>query len=748
MTKFKIKKFIVFIYLLFTFEIVNAEIYDEIRVEGNERLSVETIIMFSGLTIGQNITNKELNTSIKNLYKTNYFKDIKIKANNKTLEISVIENPIIQSIKINGIKNKSILKEILEVTKKNEKYPFLKNKILEQNNLLLNIVRASGFYFANVDTKILDNKDNSVDIIHNFQLGNRAIIKKINFQGDKKFKDSKLRNIIKSEEGRFWKFITSDKYLDERKIKNDEFLLKRFYQRKGYYNVDVKSSYAKNINNQYFELVFNIDSGDKYFFNELSIQISDNFNKENFININNKNKKLKGKKYSPKEIDNILEEIDKIILQKEFLFLNTNYNLILTENNKINVEFKFKDLEQFYVEQINIYGNFITEEKVIRNSLIIDEGDAYNKVLVDKSINSIKSRGLFKTVDYFIKTSTLDNQKKIIDITVEESPTGEIFAGAGTGTSGATVTAGIQEKNYLGKGIKLGANLTVAEDQIKGKFSVVNPNFKNTDRSFNSTLESTSSDFLSTGGFKTSRTGFGIGTGFEQYSDFFVNLDISAYYEKLETSSSASAHKKKQEGDYLENLLTYNLILNKLDQNFQPTDGHKISFQQVLPIYSDDLSIDNTLNLSKYHSISDNLILSGKFFFKAVNSIDDDVRVSRRVYIPSSKLRGFESGKFGPKDGNEYVGGNFGSAINFNSTLPNIFSGYENIDLSLFFDAATLREVDYDSSLESSKIRSSTGLSVNWFTIIGPLNFSYAIPISKEDTDKTESFRFRIGTSF
>ena len=227
-----------------------------------------------------------------------------------------------------------------------------------------------------------------------------------------------------------------------------------------------------------------------------------------------------------------------------------------------------------------------------------------------------------------------------------------------------------------------------------------------------------------------------------------MNLDISAYYEKLETSSSASAHKKKQEGDYLENLLTYNLILNKLDQNFQPTDGHKISFKQVLPIYSDDLSIDNTLNLSKYYSVSDNLILSGKFFFKAVNSIDDDVRVSRRVYIPSSKLRGFESGKFGPKDGNEYVGGNFGSAINFNSTLPNIFSGYENIDLSLFFDAATLREVDYDSSLESSKIRSSTGLSVNWFTIIGPLNFSYAIPISKEDTDKTESFRFRIGTSF
>ena len=158
-------------------------------------------------------------------------------------------------------------------------------------------------------------------------------------------------------------------------------------------------------------------------------------------------------------------------------------------------------------------------------------------------------------------------------------------------------------------------------------------------------------------------------------------------------------------------------IYSKLDQNYQPTEGYKTTFKQTLPIYSDDLSLENTLNYSKYISISDNLILSTKFFAKAVNSIDDDVRVSRRVYIPSSKLRGFEPGKIGPKDGNEYVGGNYGSAINLNTTLPNIFRGNEDLDLNLFLDAATLREVDYDSSLESSEIRSSTGIAVNWFTI-------------------------------
>ena len=746
----KLKKICFFILLFFFINnpLVNATIYEEIQVEGNNRLSVETIIMFTGLNIAAEINSNDLNNSIKKLYKTNYFKDIKITTKDKTIKITIIENPIIQSIRIEGVKNKTLLKSLNEVTKKSEKYPFLKNNVIEQNNLLLNMIRATGFYFAELDTKIVDNQNNSVDIIYNFKLGDRAIIKKINFQGLKIFRDAKLRNVIKSEEGRFWKFITSDKYLDERKIKNDELLLKKYYQRKGYYNVNIKSSYAKNINNKYFELTFNIDAGEKYFFNNLSLEYANNLDKKNFVEVNKKLKKLKGKKYSSKEIEIFLDEIDKILIQKEYLFSNTKYDLEILENNKINVIFKFEDLEQFYVDQINIFGNFITEEKVIRNSLIIDEGDAYNEILFNKSLNSIRSRGLFKSVQSNISKSKNDEQKKIIDITVEESPTGEIFAGAGTGTSGATLTAGIQEKNYLGKGIKLSTNLTLSEDEVKGKFSVVNPNYKNSDRSLNTTLESTTSDFLSTGGFKTSRTGFSIGTGFEQFSDFYVNLDLSTYYENLETASTASNFKKKQEGDYLENLINYKLTLNKLDQNFQPTDGYLASFSQVLPVYSDDLSIGNTLNLSKYHSVSDNLIISGKFFFTAINSIDDDVRVSRRVYIPSSKLRGFESGKIGPKDGNEYVGGNFGSALNLNTTLPNILSGYDNIDLNLFLDAATLREVDYDSSLESSKIRSATGISVNWFTVIGPLSFSYAIPISSESSDKTETFRFRFGTSF
>ena len=163
---------------------------------------------------------------------------------------------------------------------------------------------------------------------------------------------------------------------------------------------------------------------------------------------------------------------------------------------------------------------------------------------------------------------------------------------------------------------------------------------------------------------------------------------------------------------------------------------------------SDDKAVENSFNAAKYYSINDNLILSARLFLKAVNSLDDNVRVSKRVYIPSTRLKGFESKSIGPKDGTQYIGGNYGTALNLNTTVPNLLNDFENIDFSLFLDAANLWHVDYDSSLDSNKIRSATGLAVNWFTPIGPLTFSYAVPLSDASTDKTESFRFQIGTSF
>ena len=381
-------------------------------------MAKETVILFSELGVNDNINSNDLNNIFKKLFDTDYFKDINISFNNGYLKINVIENTLIQSVKINGIKNKSILKEISMITKKIEKYPYLENKVSDQKNTLINIVRNIGFYFAEIETQVQDNNNNSVNIIYNFDLGERAKISEIKFIGNKIFKNNKLRNIIVSEENRPWKFITSNKYLNENRIKLDINLLKNYFKNKGYYNALIKSSSAKVVDSNNFVLTFNIDSGKKYYFNNINLEVSDNYKKENFSNFFEIFNELKGKVYSLKSIKKIINEIDKAALQKEFVFINANYEEKIVNDNKINVNIFFNESEKYYVDRINIFGNFITEEKVIRNTFIVDEGDPFNNILFNKSINEVKSKGIFKSVNSEIINSKSKDNTKIINVVV------------------------------------------------------------------------------------------------------------------------------------------------------------------------------------------------------------------------------------------------------------------------------------------------------------------------------------------
>ncbi len=723
-----------------------ADVIKDFKIDGNNRVSNQTIIMFSNLNIGDNADNDILNEALKDLYYTDYFKEVSISFDNGLLNIKVEENPIIQSVIVNGIKSSRINEKIRDVTLKIEKYPFVENKINEQVRLINNILKSNGYYFVDIKTSIKKNENNTVNLTYDVELGEIAKIKKINFIGDKRFRDNSLRNVIISEESKFWKFITNNKFLDTNRISADVSRLENYYKNRGYYNAIIKSTTGIITDENQFELTFNINAGNKFFFNNVEIINNNDYPIESVVVFQEKFNDLKGKKYSKKVVNNLVNDLNEFILRNDFTFVNATYKEQIIDDNKIDIIINFDDLEKAFVERINIFGNFITDEKVIRNSLIVDEGDAFNDVLFNKSIQKVKAKNIFKTVEY--KTQSKDNLNKIIDITVEEKATGEIFAGAGTGTTGSSLTAGLKENNYLGLGIKLDTNLVLTEDSIKGKFSILNPNYNNSDKSIKTSLESSTADFMSTAGYKTKRTGFSIGTEFEQMDNLFVNLDISNFYEDLETTDSATNIVKKQEGNYIENLLKYSIKLNKLNQDFQPTDGYINNFSQTLPIYSDDLAIENSLTGSLYHSLGDNVVLSASYFLKTINSLEDNVRISKRVFVPSRRLRGFESGKIGPKDGTQYIGGNYASALNLSSTFPNIIFEKENIDLNFFLDMANVWEVDYNSSLDSSRIRSSTGIAINWFSGIGPLSFSYAIPLSEADSDVTEKFRFQIGTSF
>ena len=726
----------------------NSEIIKEIKVNGNKRVSSATIKIFSEIEVNSDLSVNQLNDVVKKLYSTNFFNNVELIVEKNILYISVIENPLIQTLTFEGVKNKRIVKLLNEQIEMREKSSFIKNRVKNDEEKIINILRTNGYYFSKVTPKIKKNDNNTVDLIFEIDLGDKAYIKKITFIGNKKIKENKLKKVIVSEEAKFWKFVSSRKFLDLNRIKLDEKLLYNFYKNKGYYNVSVESSSAKVIDESNFELIFNINAGKKYYFGQIDLIIPDEYSPESFKKIINVKDKLKGKTYSLNQIKKILNEIDEIALTKEFEFISAKYKENIIDNN-INLLIKLEESKKFYIERINVFGNYITEENVIRNSLLVDEGDAYNEILVNKSINEIKSRRLFKTVNKIIDDGS-SKDLKIININVEEQPTGEIFAGAGTGTSGSSLSFGIKENNYLGKGVKLDSQVSISDTSLQGSLTINNPNYKNSQKSLRTSLEATKIDQMSRFGYESTKTGFSIGTLFEQYEDIYFSPSISNYLETLKTSSVASDAKKKQKGDYFDSSFNYGLSLNKLNQNFQPSSGFKSTFFQSLPIYSDDYSIENKYDFVKYYSPNENAILSFRLLAQSINSLTgDDVRISKRIYIPSKRLKGFEFGKIGPKDGNDYIGGNYATAFNFATTLPGIFKDLETIDFSFFVDAANVWGVDYSDTIDdNSKIRTSSGLAVDWLTPIGPLSFSFAKPITKADTDRTETFRFDIGTTF
>ena len=745
MFKFFIHLTILSFFLIFS---SYAKNYERIIINGNERISSETILVFSEISEDQSLNENSINNILKKLYKSGYFKDVSVKIENNNLIIDVLENPVIQTVYINGIKRKKTEESLYEILSLKNRSSYNSINVKKDENAILNYLKEQGFYFSKITSSYQDLGDNKIDLYYEIDLGDKAKISKISFVGDKIFKDSTLRSVILSEEYRFWKFISGKKYLNENLINYDKRLLNNFYKNKGFYNVAIESSFASYLGNDEFEILYNISSGKKYYFNEFNLNLPIDYETDNFNELNNIFKDLKGEKYSLNSIDKILKEIDKIVLNEQFEFLKSSVQEEI-KDNLINLTFDIGESEKFYVEKINILGNNITREEVIRNNLLVDEGDAFNELLQAKTINNLNALNFFSKVDTEIIDAT-DLNRKIINITVEEKPTGEIMAGAGAGTSGGTVAFGVSENNYLGRGIEFSSDVSVSAESLKGLIAINNPNYKGSNRSLNVSLESTVTDRLKNFGYESNKTGFSVGSGFEFYENLYWNTGLSSYIEKLETDSTASASIKKQEGSYFDTFFNQTFSYDKRNQKFKTSDGYISRFTQNIPLISESYTLTNAYDYKIYNQWLDENVFSFGFFAKTTNSLKGkDVKLSDRLFLPSGKLRGFESGKVGPKDGADYVGGNYAASINLATTLPQIMPNFQNTNFSIFFDAANIWGIDYNSSLsDNSKIRSSVGIAVDFFTPIGPLNFSLSEPITKGSNDITESFRFNIGTTF
>ena len=739
------KTYIIIFFFIFTN--LSAEIIQKLEVEGNSRISKETIKVYGEINFGKDYSAFGVNKILKNLYDTNFFEDIKISLDSGTINIIVKEYPIINFIELRGEKSKTTTKKVLSELSLKNKQSFISNKLVEDIKLLKKIYGSIGYNFANVEAKIEKFDNDRVNLIYILDKGEKTYIQEINFIGDKKIKEKRLRDIIASEEKTFWKVISKNTFLNYRNIELDKRLLINYYKSLGYYDVQVLSSNATISEKNLTSLTYTINAGTRYKVNKISTNVSDVFNKSLFLPLQKNFKKVVGKYYSPFTVKKLLDEVDILIANNDLQFVEHSVSETL-EGETIEIKINIFEGAKLLVERIDILGNSVTDESVIRSELLLDEGDPFNKLKLDQSIAKLKARKLFGEVKNKIIEGANKDQK-IIEIAVEENPTGEISVGAGVGTNGGSFAFSVNESNWLGKGVNVNTSLDVSKESFTGLLAVSDPNYKFSGNSLDYFVSNTTNDKPDSG-YKNNIITTGIGTQFEQYKNIYLSPGVSLSYDDLQVDGSASEALKKQKGSFTDLSLKYQIALDNRDRVFQPTAGHYTTFAQKFPVYADSPYLANSFTYNKYKTFTENYMGAVKFFATSIDGLgDDNVRLNNRVNLSSNRLRGFKAGAIGPRDGKDYVGGNYAAATNFELNLPNLLPEATKTDIGFFLDLGNVWHVDYSNTVgDSNKLRSTAGINTSWSSPVGPMSFIISQNLSKATSDATESFNFRLGSTF
>jgi len=721
----------------------------KINIVGNARVNSATIESLVDKKTS-NIDSIYINNLTKKIYDTDFFADVKISFNQEVLTINVIENPIVNFFYINGIKD-SDLDQANKIITLKENSIFSSSKLKKDIEATREFLNASGYYQASIVPEVIKIDNNQINLIINIDKKEISKIKNIYFIGNKYFSNSQLMDVITSSEDGWWKFFSTSA-LSEQRIEYDKQLLKEFYKSKSFYDVQIESAFASVDKNNKFTLTYSINSGKKYKFGDYDLKFSGLVLKEEDIKEikNISNKLLKNEFYSPLTINKINKQITDFLESRKYGNFEINLQDAKAADDKINIIVQINEGQKSLVNKINIQGNTITEEKVIRDNLIISEGDQLNSSKVKKSIDNVKSKQLFSKVDYKIEDSDKKNFKDL-NLFVKEQPTGNISAGVGYGTNGGLFEASLNERNFLGQGINLNFTGRLSADVIRGELSYLDPNYINSNKELAASLFSEVDDYKNSG-YQNKRAGTKFATKYEIYEDIFFRPNLGVQFDKLEVTGEASSLLRSRQGDFVTTSFGYNFLFDQRDSKFTPTSGSIIYFDQNIATFLSDIpTVQTSVGATFYKELLNEKYI-GSIKARLANVVafnDKDVKLSDRIFSSASDLRGFEQRGVGPVDSGDHIGGNNLATLSLKSTFPNPIPENLRATTFLFLDMGNVWGADYSSSISnSSKLRTSTGIALDLMSPIGPLSFTYSIPLSKASTDKEQNFLFNIGSSF
>ena len=725
-----------------------------INVDGNKRISSDTIVSLSKVQVGSAYSPTQLNSALQSIKKSSYFKTVDISIVNNILNINVIENPTINSISFEGNKSLSDI-NLNELITSKQRQTLLISQVEKDTDKIANAYADTGRISAIVTPKVIELSDNRVDLVFEITEGRITEVEKITFTGNRVFSDLRLKGVIATKQaGIFRRFIKSDTFVKD-KLDYDIDLLRNFYINKGFIDFEVQSSVELTREKDAFLINYNIKEGQKYSFSEIKFDTSKlNIDEKSLIKINRiKN----GSKYDRRRVTKLIDEIDIYLAKNGFRFFEPVPVVSRNDENlTMDVEIQINETRKVFVERIEVEGNSTTLDEVIRLQFDFVEGDPFNRRKILEAVDKIRGLGFFSNVE----TSTREGsapEKIIIEVKLTERPTGSLGIGAGYNSSDGTVaTFNVNERNFLGRGqtVKLDLSTSKIEKQIALGFE--DPSFLGRNLlagiSFGQTTTTPSSAPLN-----TDKLYFAPKVGFPLSRDSNLSIEYSFDQEDIKLTAASNTVSPIIIGDVgkkNKSALIFTYSLDKTNSVVTPTAGYDFRIIQELNGLGGDISYSKSdLNFKTYRTIlRDDIILSSNLSSGVI--LGSDASIMNRFTLGGDRLKGFRNQGIGPYDSTyaTHLGGKMYTSLSLEASFPIGIPEEYGIYGGVFLDTGSLWGLDNTNSVkiidDSSEIRSALGFSIFWESAIGPLRFNWSSPIKKETNDVTENFRFTIDTRF
>jgi outer membrane protein insertion porin family len=734
----------------------NAVIANEIIVQGNHRIEVDTVKAYLPIKEGDNYTQEDLDESLKVLYNSGLFADIFIESKGKNLIVKVVENPIINRIAFEGnkrIEDDKLMKEI----QLKPRLVFSRKKVQADVQRLLMIYQKTGRFSATIDPKIIQLDQNRVDLVFEVNEGPATEVKKIRFIGNHKYAGDKLERIISTKEWRWYRFFNSDDIYDPDRIEYDKELLRRFYWDQGYADFQISSVVSElSQDKKNFFITFTIKEGEKYEFGNVDVS-SDIRN----LNLDPLKKALtikSGDRYSRQHVEDSIKALTEEAAEQQYAFVDIHPRIKKQKETKtVDIDFVVEEGEKVFVERININGNVRTLDKVIRREMKIIEGDPYNKAKLHESELGIRRLNFFEKVEVDSNEGSADDLS-VIDVQVEEKSTGSMNFGIGYGTNeGGLIKFGIRERNLLGKGQDLDLAANVSKRKATYKLGFTEPKFMDKDLAVGGDVFHAKTNFSRESSYNEENTGGTIRMAYP----ITDNLAHAVHYTFLldnitDVKETASRFIQEEKGKKYVSSIGHTLMYDKRDIPHDPSSGYYINLSQSLAGLGGNVRyINSTLRAAYFVPLYDQAVLSflgeGGYIF----GLGQDVRISDRFYMGGDNMRGFRSGGIGPRDlsTGDALGGNryyrFSSELTTPIGIPEEFG----IKGHFFVDVGSLGKIDQsaragDRFVSKETPRVSVGTAISWISPMGPLRFEFAKAVVKEDFDRAKVFRLTYSSAF